>query len=74
MRTTITIDDDVLAAARQLASARQQSIGQVVSELARASLETTKSGSHRNGVLLLPRSDGVVSRPEDVEALLDELP
>lgn len=39
MRTTLDIDADVLAAARELADARSKSIGQVISELARKGLE-----------------------------------
>jgi hypothetical protein len=38
MRTTVAIDDDVLDAARKLAAARDQSLGQVVSELMRRGL------------------------------------
>ena len=38
MRTTLDLDDDVLAAARELARARKESIGTVVSALARAGL------------------------------------
>jgi len=38
MRTTVAIDDDVLEAARKLAAARDQSLGQVVSELMRRGL------------------------------------
>jgi hypothetical protein len=33
MRTTIVVDDDVLAAAKAIARQRNQSIGKVVSEL-----------------------------------------
>ena len=40
MRTTLDLDDEVLAAARRIAVARSKSIGQVVSELARRGLET----------------------------------
>lgn len=39
MRTTLTLDDDVLEAARDIAAARGQSLGAVVSELARRSLK-----------------------------------
>ncbi|MFO7534651.1 MAG: type II toxin-antitoxin system VapB family antitoxin, partial [Kiritimatiellia bacterium] len=35
MRTTLSIDDDLLAAARSLARAKSQSLGQALSELAR---------------------------------------
>ncbi len=38
MRTTLQIDDDVLGAARSLAKARDQSLGQVISALARKGL------------------------------------
>ena len=38
MRTTLKIDDDVLRAARSLASAQDKTVGKVVSELARRGL------------------------------------
>jgi hypothetical protein len=38
MRTTLTIDDDLLEAARKLAQARRQSVGRVVSDLMRRGL------------------------------------
>ena len=38
MRTTLDIDDDVLEAARELARARGESLGALISELARAGL------------------------------------
>ena len=38
MRTTLDLDDDVMAAARELATAERRSIGAVVSELARRGL------------------------------------
>jgi hypothetical protein len=38
MRTTLTIDDDVVAAARELASSESRSLGAVISELARRGL------------------------------------
>ena len=38
MRTTVTIDDDVLEAARKLAVARDQSLGTVVTDLMRRGL------------------------------------
>lgn len=40
MRTTIDIDDDVLAAARDLARAEGKTMGQIISELARRALTT----------------------------------
>jgi hypothetical protein len=38
MRTTLTIDDDVLAAAKSLARAKSQSVGRVISDLVRRAL------------------------------------
>mgnify|MGYP006273302559 FL=1 len=38
MRTTVAIDDDVLAAARALADRQQRSLGDVISDLARRGL------------------------------------
>ena len=48
MRTTLDIDDNVLAAARALARDSGTSIGAVVSALARRGLEPAPTG-HRNG-------------------------
>jgi hypothetical protein len=38
MRTTLNIDDDVVAAARELALGERRSLGSVISELARRGL------------------------------------
>ena len=40
MRTTVTIDDDVLAAARALAARKGVSVGRVLSDLARRGIRT----------------------------------
>jgi hypothetical protein len=74
MRTTLTLDPDVLAAARALADSRGQTIGQVISELARRGLASTDAaGAERNGVPLFPvRAGAGVVTPELVQALLDE--
>src|SRR5262249_29872904 len=50
LRTTIAIDDDVLTAAKTIARQRNQTIGKVVSELARHSLQPSATGAERNGV------------------------
>jgi hypothetical protein len=75
MRTTITIDDDVLAAAKAIACQSRKTIGQVVSELARSSLRPPAASAERNGVPLLPvrRTDAIVTL-DVVNALRDELP
>jgi hypothetical protein len=55
MRTTLVIDDDVLAAAKELAEMRHKSVGKVVSALARRGLRPAESGRKvRNNVPLLP--------------------
>jgi hypothetical protein len=76
MRTTIAIDDDVLAAARGLAAQQHKSIGSVISALARQALRPAASSSEiRNGIPLLPvRRDSVPVTPELVKQLRDELP
>ena len=45
IRTTLSLDPEVLNAARRLAAARSQSLGRVVSDLARSALE---GASERN--------------------------
>lgn len=57
MRTTLTIDDDVLAAAKELAATERKSVGEVISALARRALRPAETGRKmRNGVPLLPVS------------------
>lgn len=74
MRTTIAIDDDVLAAAKAIARERHQTVGKVVSELARHSLRPPATTAERNGVPLLPiRRADVIVTSAIVNALRDEL-
>ncbi|HTV07107.1 MAG TPA: hypothetical protein VME86_17185 [Acidobacteriaceae bacterium] len=55
MRTTLAIDDDVLAAAKELATTERKSVGEVISALARRALRPAETGRKtRNGVPLLP--------------------
>lgn len=75
MRTTLAIDDDVLAAAKAIARQTDKTIGEVVSDLARRSLRPPIAASERNGVPLLPvRSAGGVVTLDIVNGLRDELP
>lgn len=76
MRTTLAIDDDVLAAAKGLAARQHKSVGEVISFLARQALRPeTSSGNTRNGIPLLPvRADATPVTPELVNQLRDELP
>jgi hypothetical protein len=75
MRTTLSIEDDVLAAARELAEVQRKTVGEVISELARKGLRPKKTSRRtRNGIPLLPRRPG--SKPvtlEMVNRLRDEL-
>lgn len=74
MRTTLNIDDDVLAAARGLAGLESKSTGQVLSELARQSLQPKPYRfAKRNGVPQLRRkSCGVPITPELIRRLDEE--
>lgn len=58
MRTTLDLDIEVLAAAKEIAGARGVSAGQVVSELLRKALTPTRTAKARNGVPLLGRKAG----------------
>lgn len=72
MRTTLAIDDDILAIARAIAERDQRSIGQVVSELARNGMKNrTGAAKSRGGFPVLPRR-GVVVTLELVNELRDE--
>ena len=42
MRTTLAIDDDMLAAAKALAAQRKRSLGEIISEPARDALRQAK--------------------------------
>ena len=58
MRTTLDIDEDVLQAVKELATARNSTAGKILSELARKALKPPlrAADQHRHGVpLLLPR-------------------
>jgi len=57
MRTTLAIDDDVLAAAKHLAARDNKSVGEVISTLARQGLSRSSRSprAERNGIPLLPR-------------------
>jgi hypothetical protein len=76
MRTTLSIDDDVLLAAKARAERERRSLGEVVSELARRGLAPSPAERKtRNGIALLPPSEK--SRPvtsDIVRKLRDELP
>ena len=79
MRTTLQLDDDVLAAARVLARQRRRSIGDVISDLARQALSRSTDGGaqgvleQRSGLPQLPvKASGGVVDLELVNQLRDE--
>jgi len=81
MRTTLSLDDDVLAAARVLARQRREPLGTVISDLVRRSLAAPASNTpasattSRNGLPLLPLSRP--GAPVDlalVNSLRDDVP
>ena len=76
MRTTLTIDDDVLVVAKGIASEQHKTVGEVISDLARQALRpATPVPTTRNGVPQLPlRPDAKPVTLEIVNQLRDELP
>jgi hypothetical protein len=75
MQTTLTIDDDVLAEAEELASRRNQTVGQVISSLSREGLKSAAPQPvGRSGFPLLPMRDPTPVTLEFVNQLRDELP
>ena len=71
MRTTLDLDDDVLAAARSIAAVRRQTMGRVVSDLVRQSL-ATKLKKAPSGIPLLPRRRGVIVTNELIDKLRED--
>ena len=76
MRTTLTIDDDILAAAKHLAEREQKTIGEVVSALARQGLvRGRRARDHSETVCRFLRADADTPvTMELVNQLRDELP
>ncbi len=76
MRTTVDLDADILRVAKDLARDRDQSLGRVLSDLARRGLAPPNhSTPMRNGVPILPRKPG--AKPvtsEIVKELLESEP
>jgi hypothetical protein len=73
MRTTLDLDDDVLAAAKELAVFHGKTAGQIVSELVRKGLAPARPHARvRNGVPLLPSEPGRIVTTRMVQDALDE--
>lgn len=72
MRTTLDIDDDVVVAAKELASGERRSLGSVISELARRGLMPAKVDSEDGvPVIRVPAGTPPIT-PEMVRRALDE--
>jgi hypothetical protein len=75
MRTTLSLDDDVLLAAKAIAGQQGRSLGDVVSELARRSLHRPVVKAERNGIpLLASRPDSPPVTMSLVNSLRDDAP
>jgi hypothetical protein len=59
VRTTVDLDEDVLRVAKDLARENEQSLGRVLSDLARRGLQPAERTMNlRNGIPVLPRLPG----------------
>jgi hypothetical protein len=70
MRTTLELDDDLIATAKDLAREQGVTLGRVISELARQSLAAKAPPKVRNGVQLIVPKPG--ARKPDLQ-LVNEL-
>jgi hypothetical protein len=74
MRTTLSIDDDVMAAAKAIAEREKKSVGEIISTLVREALRPSQPARRtRNGIPLLPtRGRPNTVTPEVVSRLRDD--
>jgi hypothetical protein len=73
MRTTLTLDDDIIESVKTFAESRDLSLGRAVSELVRRGLRAPMRFSLKNGVPVveLPPDSPVVTE-DDVRRLRDD--
>jgi hypothetical protein len=76
MRTTLDIDPDILAAAKEISNRTRRSAGRVISDLVRKALSAEMPSPHAKGALIngfetIPAAGRVVST-ELVSTLLEE--
>lgn len=75
MRTTVTIDDDVLAVAKALASRRRTSLGSALSELARRGFRSASPVQKgEDDTVFAVRADAEAITNEDVYRSLADWP
>lgn len=59
VRTTVDLDEDILRVVKHLAEERDESLGRVLSDLARRGLRPVgKVRARRDGIPILPRKSG----------------
>jgi hypothetical protein len=72
VRTTVDLDEDVLRVAKDLAREREQSLGRVLSELARRGLQPAKVVVRGGVIPVLPRKpDAQAVTAQAVKELLE---
>ena len=73
MRTTVDLDEDILRVAKDIARDRDESLGRVLSDLARRGLKPpARKFKTRNGVpLLMPKPEAKPITSEHVKELLE---
>lgn len=81
MRTTLSIDDDVLFAAKERAAQEKRTVGEVISDLARQALTASPIAAADGeepdeffGFRPLPRREGVVVTNELINRLREDGP
>ena len=72
MRTTVTIDDDVLAVARALAERTGSSLGIALSELARRGFRSASSAGDGDGTTFAVDADAEPITSDDVYRSMSE--
>ena len=73
MRTTLTIDDDILLAAKTLAEQRRVSIGTVISQLARDGLNPDPTVRYEIDIPVFDVREGAsIFGPDDVDRVQEE--
>lgn len=76
MRTTLSIQDDVLAAVKELADKEGVTAGEMLSRLARQALQSPAvgPGAVRHGVPVFPAAGTIVTSERVQQLIEDELP
>jgi hypothetical protein len=73
MKAVLAIDDDVLEAAKAMAEEQHKTVDEIISELARRSIEENRPRETRNNIPLLPQhAQGKPVTMQIVNSLRDE--